>query len=116
MSALERKTIRIGQTQKWLIGELARPAVEPVPRGILVAAATGVPVAEPSVAERAVVSSIPLAAPVTVTVVAAVAVAVAVVAAAVAAAPSIPAAVLPTRPAITIESLSCTEKKAYAPA
>ena len=110
MSTLERKKIiRIGQTQKWLIGELAWPAVEPVPRGSLVAAATGVPVAEPSVAERAVVASIPLAAPVTVTVVAAVAVAVA-------AAPSIPAAVLPTRPAMTIEPLSCPDKKAYAPA
>jgi hypothetical protein len=95
-----------------LIGELAWPVVELVPRGSLVAAATGV-LAEPSVAERAVVASIPLAEPVTVTVVAAVAVAVAVAAAA---APSIPAAVLPTRPAMTIEPLSCPDKKAYAPA
>jgi hypothetical protein len=91
-----RKTkFRNGQTRKRLAGGLAVPVAGLAPQDILVVA-RGVPVAEPSVAERAAVASIPLVEPVTVTV------AVAVAVAAAAAASSIPAAVLPTRPVTVV--------------
>jgi hypothetical protein len=82
----------------------------PAPPGILVVAARGVPVAEPSVAERAAVASILLVEPVTVTVVVAVAAAAADVAVAVAAS-SIPAAVLPTQPANMVQPVYHAEKR-----
>ena len=85
--------------------ELAWPVAGPVRRGIPVAAEQGVLVAELPVAEPAADASTLLAAPVTVTVVAvvvAVVVADAAAAAAVAVS-SIPAAVLPIRPAMTVQ-------------
>ena len=75
----------------------------PVPRGSLVAAEQEVPVAEPSVAERAGYASILLAVPVTVIVVVVVAVA----------ASSTPVAVLPTQPAMTIQP-TCHPRKGSA--
>lgn len=86
------------------------PVAVPAPPGILVVAARGVPVAEPSVAERAAVASILLVEPVTVTVVVAVAAAAADVAVAVAAS-SIPAAVLPTQPANMVQPVYHAEKR-----
>ena len=80
------------QTQKGLAVALVWPVVVPVRLGILVAVEQEVPVAEPSVAEPAADASILLAVPV----------AVIVAAAAVVAASSIPAAVLPTQPAMAI--------------
>jgi hypothetical protein len=87
------------------------PVAVPAPPGILVVAARGVPVAEPSVAERAAVASILLVEPVTVTVVVAVAAAAAADVAVAVAASSIPAAVLPTQPANMVQPVYHAEKR-----
>jgi hypothetical protein len=81
-----------------LVVELTSPVAGVATRGILVAAVQGVPVAEPSVAERAVDASTLLAAPVIVIVGVVVVVAVAVVAVS-----PIPVVALPTQPMTTIQ-------------